>query len=648
MRYPIPLLLVACIFLSCHHLPSRVNAVLEMAGNNRAELEKVITHYRNEPEKLRAAYFLISNMPGHFTYEGDAVQHFSGIFTVLDSLHRKGIKVPTTSPILKHAWDSLVSAYGSRPTTQEAEVHPDYLSLSASFLISHIDASFKVWKESPWCKQLRFEQFCEYLLPYRAGRERPELFHNRLRERFALLRDTSRAKNSYDFTDQFNQQIRAFIGLNNTMRLYPFDMSVSEMEKARRGSCAHLCQYETQALRANGIPAAVDYVPVWGDLNRGHEWVALLQENGKCFAFNAGGAGFGGIYDCPYRYSKVYRKTFALQETGEAPPGQQVPESLLNQYRRDVTEEYTKVSDLDIPLTRGSDIPRSYAVLCTFRTSSWGAQAYGPIENKHARFSKIGRNLLYIVMYYYQGKYYPATDPFILQDNGQIRYLRGNAQPQPMQLLRKYPRFPAMLEYMGAMVGGRFQGANKPDFSDSVNLFTVTGIPAKLETAPVTTSHPFRYVRFIPAHGIKANIAELMFYSNDTAVLQGKTIGFPEVSQDETGTALQNVFDGQLETYFSGIKNGVCWVGLDLGKPYTIRRIRYCPRSDTNFILEGDTYALSYWNGEKWVNAGKQIAAGSPLSFPQAPAGRVYILHNLSKGNEERIFTYENGQQVWW
>jgi hypothetical protein len=27
---------------------------------------------------------------------------------------------------------------------------------------------------------------------------------------------------------------------------------------------------------------------------------------------------------------------------------------------------------------------------------------------------------------------------------------------------------------------------------------------------------------------------------------------------------------------------------------------------------------------------------------------RLYLLQNLTKGKEERIFTYENGKQVWW
>ena len=40
---------------------------LEISGTNRAELEKVLEHYREDSLKLRAARFLIENMQYHFS-----------------------------------------------------------------------------------------------------------------------------------------------------------------------------------------------------------------------------------------------------------------------------------------------------------------------------------------------------------------------------------------------------------------------------------------------------------------------------------------------------------------------------------------------------------------------------------------------------
>ena len=60
------LLLLVLLFSACSF--SNQNKLLytafSLAGENRIELEKVLTHYQNEPEKLSAARFLICNMIG--------------------------------------------------------------------------------------------------------------------------------------------------------------------------------------------------------------------------------------------------------------------------------------------------------------------------------------------------------------------------------------------------------------------------------------------------------------------------------------------------------------------------------------------------------------------------------------------------------
>jgi hypothetical protein len=45
---------------------------------------------------------------------------------------------------------------------------------------------------------------------------------------------------------------------------------------------------------------------------------------------------------------------------------------------------------------------------------------------------------------------------------------------------------------------------------------------------------------------------------------------------------------------------------------------------------------------------GKQVATSALLKYTAVPTGGLYVLHNLSRGKEERIFTYENGEQVWY
>ena len=67
------LLILVYLFSGCRKNPVLLEEVLAYSGANRPELEKVIAHYARNPEdslKLRAAVFLIENMPGHYAMEG--------------------------------------------------------------------------------------------------------------------------------------------------------------------------------------------------------------------------------------------------------------------------------------------------------------------------------------------------------------------------------------------------------------------------------------------------------------------------------------------------------------------------------------------------------------------------------------------------
>ena len=63
------LLLSSVAVVSCDR---RLDDALDMAGDNRGELEKVLRHFKNNPDTLRysAAVFLIENMPYHYTQDG--------------------------------------------------------------------------------------------------------------------------------------------------------------------------------------------------------------------------------------------------------------------------------------------------------------------------------------------------------------------------------------------------------------------------------------------------------------------------------------------------------------------------------------------------------------------------------------------------
>ena len=88
--YILLLLLTAC------QSKDRLDLALEYAGDNRAELEKVLEHYRGDEMKYHAARFLIENMPYHFS----SVEYF----------WKKG-EEPYYPDITQHEDASAVSAH---------------------------------------------------------------------------------------------------------------------------------------------------------------------------------------------------------------------------------------------------------------------------------------------------------------------------------------------------------------------------------------------------------------------------------------------------------------------------------------------------------------------------------------------------------
>lgn len=64
-------------------------------------------------------------------------------------------------------------------------------------------------------------------------------------------------------------------------------------------------------------------------------------------------------------------------------------------------------------------------------------------------------------------------------------------------------------------------------------------------------------------------------------------------------------------------------------------------------VKPGKTYELFVWN-KGWQSLGKKEAGDDPVSFDAAPAGRLFWLVEENSRRLERIFTIEEGKQIWW
>ena len=125
------------LWSSCQR-PTMLDFALRYAGENRVELEKVLDHYRNDSLKYRAAVFLIGNMPYHYFYTG----------AQLDSLRQGYRWMQRTGLSAKAVKHKLWKTFGE-PDVRRWTKRNDARSVTADFLIRHIDYVFGVWRSGP-------------------------------------------------------------------------------------------------------------------------------------------------------------------------------------------------------------------------------------------------------------------------------------------------------------------------------------------------------------------------------------------------------------------------------------------------------------------------------------------------------------------
>ncbi len=78
----ISLFVLAVCLIACN---PNLDSALEQAGENREEMEKVLEHFKDDPDTLKysAAVFLIENMPYHYTQEGKGVESIDSAYLAM-------------------------------------------------------------------------------------------------------------------------------------------------------------------------------------------------------------------------------------------------------------------------------------------------------------------------------------------------------------------------------------------------------------------------------------------------------------------------------------------------------------------------------------------------------------------------------------
>ena len=254
------LLLALVVIAGCNrHKENSLETVLEMAGSNRQNLENVLRHFESDSTGLAAAKFLIRNMHGHISYK-DTVG-LGRLNLTVDSC----VEATSDRFVLKDKLDSILAPVSNF----SGKTVPDLQYLDEEALINHIETALRIWKESPWGAHLNFDEFCEWLLPYKVQEFQPiDNWLNYLSPYFNAQLDLIECCDIYK-----NSVSRACRMVNDCMRetiqpyildisYSPATLSLKTRTKIPVGICAHYVALTTAVMRSKGIPVGWDFTPI--------------------------------------------------------------------------------------------------------------------------------------------------------------------------------------------------------------------------------------------------------------------------------------------------------------------------------------------------------------------------------------------------
>lgn len=638
-------------FSGCSKDDIYLRYALNAAGDNKSELKAVLRHYRKEdkdPQKLRAAKYLIANMPAHYSYADTALAN---------RFYAVAYDILTSGKDMNWQRDTLITISANEFSRMRQNVVSDVRVMTAEYLIYSIDHAFTQWRTRPWAKHLTYQEFRDWLLPYKVT----EL------QKFDHWRDSLSAHfgDSISRLPADNDQCRTIYGALEIVRgemvnkLKPNVMwetsngcpllSAETMVNMKFGACWDYVVLATATFRSMGLPAGIDNVPVWGRHNQGHSWYAFLSDNGILTPTEEDVTTPAGWGFFPYqRFPKIYRFSYTINRDTYRYLRTSKYVQPVNPLRLDVTDQYYRTTDVRIKIRKDAKLKDKYVYIASFSNGNgpqWSILDIGRAKRGYACFNKIGRELLYVILGYNGMELVPVSDPFIIHKDGSLEMIEYDEENlRSVEIRRKYYESYNVVTQRNKILGARIQCSDYSDFRDALTLYTIetTAIPNRIK---LDAPRPYRYWRYMSPDGSWGNMAELAFYDENGQKLSRKGIANAEAGQD----AIERAYDGNLLSNFEINQPDGNWVGMDMGQPTVVSSVMVVPRSDDNDVFPGNEYELLYLKGDRWESLGYQKATDNVLKYDDVPSKCLFWLRNYTRGRDERPFQImENGRVVWW
>lgn len=598
---------------------------LHKAADNVSEINRVINNYSGE--KNEVAGYLVRSMIGRY----------SSIGAGIDSIEMMYRKLPNGK---SWQFDSLqlsrIRVFEKMPVRDV----PDLENLNAEYLINNIDDAWKYKESMLWNNNLDIHSFNELILPYRNGNENITDWRNSYRKKYRKIQP--RLKNVRNSVTAASIVSKAIGRMRFNQQVNSPHRTALDLLEAPIGYCREDCDRTIFAMRAFGIPVAIDQILVSPDHGKSHFWNVVYDNDDKIFRMfdnYRNPPTKDSIHDDQRSKGKVYRQCngFNFDRLKKFTNLDEVPVYLKNPRLTDVTSEYFGLNQATIDI---DDMNRDiYLGIFT-------SQDVLPIDVAERRgnkaiFKNIEPWIIYFPIKIEDSKYQICGTPFILTDQGKtILFNPDDNTKRKIRINRKMPVTFNLKEKLSSIIGTTVS-LGKTSEGPWKEIDSITRMP---EHAYYKVSFPpdmnCRYIRLRSTLKRKPEFGEIIV-SKDLLAMDKLPLSFCNIKKKGKWN---NLIDGDILSwyhYVAGNKGVILKIESDIDSG----NIFIIPRNDDNYVVPGQEYELFYFSNSGWRSLGRKIANDFYIDY-EVPDNAVLWLRNNTKGSEEQIFIYRNGKQL--
>jgi hypothetical protein len=319
-------------------------------------------------------------------------------------------------------------------------IYEDIKTLRGQYLIDNIENAFKEWKASV-AGNIPFNDFCEYILPYRATVEPVQNWRSAYNAKYKWISDSLKDKPfetvlayaGIDYKDWFTFTYGKEVRYEPLPRLGPMHLLFR-----KKGACEDVAALEVFSFRSQGIPVSYNIIPLWGTSVGAHFLNTAFDPKMKPVRLDVTTPEVVN-HELPREPAKVIRLTYSKQPGTLAAfeKEENIPPGFLQTVNYiDITNEYWPTAAISFDLFPDSRAP-AIVYACMFSGGVWQPIWWGKAGNDSVKFTSMPRGTVILPAYYIHGSLKPAGFPKVNGFNNELLLKPDSANKRTVTIVEQ-------------------------------------------------------------------------------------------------------------------------------------------------------------------------------------------------------------------